>query len=77
MKPELHEKLKVLYPDLSGAEDITRGGGFLQSRPMLKPSITIETYGGDNRPKKLYRIVHDKHPFGGIEVYIIDSKLEK
>ncbi|KAI2777814.1 hypothetical protein F4815DRAFT_502127 [Daldinia loculata] len=67
MKPELHEELKVLYPNLPCAEDITRGGGFLQGRPMLNPSITIETCGGDNRPKKLYRVVHDRHPFGGIK----------
>ncbi|KAI1654922.1 hypothetical protein F4813DRAFT_392172 [Daldinia decipiens] len=67
MRPELHENLKALYPSLPNAEEITRGGGFLQGRPMLKPAITIETCDGDTRPKRLYRVVHARNPFGGIK----------
>ncbi|KAI1799637.1 hypothetical protein F4811DRAFT_565386 [Daldinia bambusicola] len=67
MKPEMHEKLRALYPDLPDAEDISRGGGFLHGRPMLDTAITIETCGGDERPKALYRVIHSAQPFGGIK----------
>ncbi|KAI0844230.1 hypothetical protein F5Y00DRAFT_256179 [Daldinia vernicosa] len=67
MKPEMHKKLQAWYPNLPNAEDITHSGGFLRGRPMLETAITIETCGGDNRPKKLYRVVHTRQPFEGIK----------
>ncbi|KAI0116774.1 hypothetical protein F4814DRAFT_447776 [Daldinia grandis] len=67
MKPELYEELKALYPNIPSMGEIIRGGGFLQGRPMLEPSIAIRTCGGSRRPKKLYRVIHAGQPFGGIK----------
>ncbi|KAI1077913.1 hypothetical protein F5B20DRAFT_582734 [Whalleya microplaca] len=66
MKPEVHEELRPIYPNLPAIDDISRAGGFVKCRPMLDKAIIIETCTGEQRPKCLYRAVHDLQPHGGV-----------
>ncbi|KAI6082521.1 hypothetical protein F4821DRAFT_272400 [Hypoxylon rubiginosum] len=67
MKPEFHEELSAVYPELPEADDLIRGGGFLHGRPMKDTGIEIETCGGSKRPATLYRVIHAGQPYGGIK----------
>ncbi|KAI0139162.1 hypothetical protein F4776DRAFT_654275 [Hypoxylon sp. NC0597] len=67
IRPELYQDLHAIYPHLPDSEDIIRSGGFLHGRPMLEKAITIKTCGGPRRPKTLFRVIHDRQPFGGIK----------
>ncbi|OTA56599.1 hypothetical protein K449DRAFT_437805 [Hypoxylon sp. EC38] len=67
IRPEFYEDLHTIYHHLPDSEDITRSGGFLHGRPMLEKAITIKTCGGWRRPRKLFRVIHDRQPYGGIK----------
>ncbi|KAI1775975.1 hypothetical protein F4818DRAFT_458094 [Hypoxylon cercidicola] len=67
MKPEVHEELRAVYPELPEAADLIQGGGFLHGCPMLDIGIELETSREPKWPTKLYRVIHDDQPFGGIK----------
>ncbi|KAI1408694.1 hypothetical protein F5Y13DRAFT_194165 [Hypoxylon sp. FL1857] len=67
MRPEPYDDLHAMYPHLPNPEDITRSGGFLHGRPMLEKAITLDTYGGPGICRKIFRVVHDGQPFGGVK----------
>ncbi|KAH9886615.1 hypothetical protein F4778DRAFT_798317 [Xylariomycetidae sp. FL2044] len=67
MKPEMHEKLQKIYPELPEAEVLFQGGGFRKGLAMVEESVTIPTFGGLRRPEILYRVVHDGQPHDGIK----------
>ncbi|KAI1388057.1 uncharacterized protein F4822DRAFT_430812 [Hypoxylon trugodes] len=67
MKPEVYDDLSKIYPSIPEVEDLARGGGFLHGRPLLEKEVEIETCWATRQPKRLYRIIHDGQPFGGIK----------
>ncbi|KAI1134582.1 hypothetical protein F5Y05DRAFT_421975 [Hypoxylon sp. FL0543] len=64
---EFHAELRTIYPHVPNSDAITGGGGFLHGRPMLEKAVTLKTCGGSRVPERLFRVIHDGQPFGGIK----------
>ncbi|KAJ4386516.1 hypothetical protein N0V93_009413 [Gnomoniopsis smithogilvyi] len=50
---------------IEGFEKGKYGGGSCEGRPMVKFCIQVPLCAGPNLPRKLYRVIHDQHPWGG------------
>ncbi|KAI1120362.1 hypothetical protein F5Y10DRAFT_258580 [Nemania abortiva] len=63
---EGYSKLKKYHPDLPDFDEYAFHGGFINGRPLLKPSVPIFTCAGSARPRILYRVVHKDQPDYGL-----------
>jgi len=69
------KELSELYPEMSFDAAGAIEGGFLNGRVLEDPAVTIRTCGGKDRPRYVYRVVHEGneevglpgHPFGGLK----------
>ncbi|KAI0509743.1 hypothetical protein F5B22DRAFT_657929 [Xylaria bambusicola] len=66
-KKEGHEQLSKCYKGLSKYEEQNYHGGFVNGLPIIELSVPVRTCIGCQRPKILYRVVHDAQPHYGIK----------
>ncbi|KAI0446452.1 hypothetical protein F4803DRAFT_547176 [Xylaria telfairii] len=63
--PEEYDAIRQIYPDIAIEEG---RGSFIWGYPQLDLAIPIHTVGtSKDRPKYLYRLIHDGQPHGGIK----------
>ncbi|KAJ2979823.1 hypothetical protein NUW58_g7102 [Xylaria curta] len=64
---EGYEQLKRIYPDLPAFEETDWHGSFVNGRPLVNSAVPVFTCAGPERPRILFRVVHDGQPHDGMK----------